>query len=149
MDHSWLSKPGAETGAFVLALPFSYDPATMADFRKAADDMLAWATDNFDYPTYVIADDGAADVAQTCAIFTPKSHAFRSARQPNARNFAFVLRAARSISISNSTRSAPPKSCRDSSRKHAGAIHLWVEVGDRRVTHTRRTRRNRASVDAS
>jgi hypothetical protein len=51
VDHSWLSKPGAETGAFVLALPFSYDPADMAGFRKAADDMLAWATDNFDYPT--------------------------------------------------------------------------------------------------
>ena len=38
--------------------------------------------------------------------FTPKSHAFRGARQSNARIFAFVLRAARSRSTQN-----PQKTC--------------------------------------
>jgi hypothetical protein len=46
-------------------------------------------------------------------------------------------------------RSSDPKSCRERLSKRGDAIQFWVEVRDRRVTHTRRTRPTRASVDAS
>lgn len=56
---------------------------------------------------------------------------------------------ARGVRVRSRIRSSPPKSCRERLSKRGDAIQFWVEVRDRRVTHTRRTRPTRASVDAS